>query len=340
MNKIILILFYFLLLSNFVYPQFTAGSGTSADPYQLSSLNDLIELNNHLQNGNNWSKGKFFILTNDINDTLRFPIGHLSDNSKCFQGNINGQNFIIPIKINIIGGSANNYRGLFTKVIDGVVSGIIVTGSITDTTTNGSTWMAGILGEATNTNISFCKNLADITNGTTVAGIVARAWRCNITNCENYGTIILTNKFAIPQGRNCNIGGITAWVEDTQILNCLNAGTVYSDYNISSGGIGGGISGYMHSGNQMINCINIGSVFAENYDYVAGLVGMNYTNCTIKKCINAGYVCGINLVNVGNFGNGGVAGIIGHNRSSIPLENCINIGVIEGANIGGIECPP
>ena len=64
-------------------PPFSGGSGTQADPYLISSKENLEELADSVLygvmqgNGDNWSNGKYFSLTYSITDTVRRPIGAL-----------------------------------------------------------------------------------------------------------------------------------------------------------------------------------------------------------------------------------------------------------------------
>ena len=94
-----------------------SGSGTATDPYLISSLNELYWVSEQTFSTLDWSDGKYFLQTKDIDasDTTNWsngwiPIGGrdshtLADNFKRFKGVYNGNNHSISdlyINSNII----------------------------------------------------------------------------------------------------------------------------------------------------------------------------------------------------------------------------------------------
>ena len=78
--------FYFELL------RFFGGNGTADNPYKINSEDDLRQLANDVNDGNNY-RGKFFILTADITlDGEWTPIGDFVDrkNNEPFSGTFDG----------------------------------------------------------------------------------------------------------------------------------------------------------------------------------------------------------------------------------------------------------
>jgi hypothetical protein len=87
------------------------GSGTQADPYQISTVDDLAQLNTDVLNNN--QIGLYFKLVNDIDvkDHELATIGLSGE--KEFAGNFDGNNYII---YNIYGENKSAFKGLFYKI--------------------------------------------------------------------------------------------------------------------------------------------------------------------------------------------------------------------------------
>ena len=72
----------FALISINLYG-FSGGSGTEIDPYLISNIDDWYKLADSVNRGVadcnippcNWSNSKYFKLTQDIQDTIRIPVG-------------------------------------------------------------------------------------------------------------------------------------------------------------------------------------------------------------------------------------------------------------------------
>ena len=299
----------------------------------------MVELHNFIKNGNNWSRNKHFRLTNDIPDTLKFPIG-TDTLSKCFQGNFSGGGFSIILNLNIPNQKQDTIcSGLFTRTNYANISGVTIKGSIVDTLNQNKVNVrtGGIVGLATNTSISHCKNYANIIGSGLTAGIVGMMLqKCQLVFNENYGNITHRSSGSVTV-RSANCGGIAAWIEDTDVRHCSNAGSIFIT---SFGNVGGGVIGYSSTDCRVEYCINIGSVIATIYQYLGGIIGMNYSNCTIQHNFNSGFVYGKEKSSVSWSTGNGIGGIIGHHRSNnSSLRNNFNSGVVKGegtANFGGV----
>ena len=73
--------------------QFSGGTGTEADPYQLSSATDWNTFANNVKNGNSYS-GKYFIMTNDFNVTTM-----VGSENKPFEGVFDGNGKTLGVEI-------------------------------------------------------------------------------------------------------------------------------------------------------------------------------------------------------------------------------------------------
>ena len=111
-----------------------AGTGTSGDPYQIATLNNLYWVT---QNSSSWATGKYFIQTADIDATATntwnsngsggfYGFSPIGNNTINFAGSYNGQNHTISgLYINL---SATNYIGLFGMTSStSIISGLGVT---------------------------------------------------------------------------------------------------------------------------------------------------------------------------------------------------------------------
>ena len=89
---------------------FAGGTGTAADPYKVSTPEQLFHLARTVIDGKNYD-GEYVVITNDI-DMADYPWTMHFDNSKPFCGTLDGQGYTID-NFNIVGIAGNN-AGLFS----------------------------------------------------------------------------------------------------------------------------------------------------------------------------------------------------------------------------------
>ena len=298
---------------------FAAGSGTEADPYQISTAQQLANLA-WLSNDWNGSKtylDKYYILTDNIdlgNKEWSKEISWSYDFKGVFDG---GGHTVCGLYINTTG----NYAGLFAKTEGAVIKNLTVSGRVV-----GKDHAGGIVGKAdTDSVIRNCTNLCEVSGNYYVGGICGDGWDASIYNCENIGNIT-----------GVEIGGICgenySSDKDIYILDCSNYGDITYDngnYGGQAGGICGSFSGKSCS---CSGCYNSGNVTCK-YGTAGGIIG-NFSG-TIEKCYNTG------TIKVLGYSSGAyVGGIVGEMHKNI--SNCYNRGgvIYEGtdnyAEIGGI----
>ena len=244
-----------------VTPTQPSGSGTSALPYQIASINNLYWLS---QNSSAWSS--YFIQTADIDasplaSSVGFsPIGKYMTQGTPFSGKYDGQNHVINnLTINR---NTASYIGLFGCLVNATISNLGLT------------------------NVA----ITGLTNTGALAG------DCNyhdtITNCFSTGTIT-GNKYNPNGYSNTNIaGGLIGSIENSNITNSYSACTVNGGDN--AGGLIGSIVYIQGNNSSISNCYASGSVTGNNN--VGGLVG-NVSNApTITNCYATGTVIGTNYV--------------------------------------------
>ena len=329
---------------------FGGGLGTELFPYEIYTLAHLYELSDSIKNSpaypaDNWSKGKYFILMNDIADSLRDPMGRATDNvtynHRPFQGFFDGNNYKITLAINnyveIINGNVSSiYYGLFSMTSNAKISNLIVDGYIRYTrglhSTTYSVGAGAIVGLAYDSNEVYnCISYVDITTErSSLGGIIGRtdySPMIKIENCVNYGNIESTGGY-LDHG---TIGGIIGIITGTllsEIINCYNFGEIKGHTGI------GGIIGRSNSSQTTITgCINFGFINGtENNIFISNSVGgiVGKANGAISNCINLGKITGVNDI-------GGIAGMTNSNTTITHIINCLNIADIEGNdNVGGI----
>jgi len=190
-TKIVCLLFL-ASVSSYSQP-FGGGSGTQQDPYQLSTLEHLLELSDSVVNAHNF-RDKHFILMNDITDSLRVPIGYRQHgfSARIFRGGtFNGQGHSINLAI-----EGFDTGGLFCEIANTTIMNVVINGYVREMRW-GST--GGIVGKINQggtepSKIINCVNNAYISAVGLAGGIVG--WVCNeliIKNCINIGTIEIPN---------------------------------------------------------------------------------------------------------------------------------------------------
>ncbi len=233
---------------------FSGGSGTEDDPYLLSTLADLQQLQTDCAAQKNHA-GEYFLLTADVTLPSSFlPIGSNSSGNGsyyyAFRGVFDGGGHTLTLD----NWTQNySYMGAFSYLYDSaVVKNLTVDGSIK---TSGST-VGGIVGYAYNGSGSIENCVSNVTveqtkalsNYNYVGGIAGQA-TCTITNCVNNGEIKAVGALT---------GGIAGYPRKT-VTYCLNTG------NITISGTGtsqikvGGIAG-QNATKSLYGCANTGLI--------------------------------------------------------------------------------
>jgi len=220
MRKILInLLVLTLLCSSSVMAQFS-GSGTSSDPYLISSESDLYNFVNAVNSGSTFS-GKYFMQTADIDlvEPQYFsngftPVGGYSGStpfSGTYDGGghsiskmtINGSENVAMFS-NVQNGCIKNLNlenlnfnvdgysivaGLVAEASNSTVSNVVVSGQMSASGEMTSLSFAGIVGQATNVSISGCLCMLTVDietaqfNSADVAGIANADSRTTVTNC-------------------------------------------------------------------------------------------------------------------------------------------------------------
>ena len=308
-----------------LFAQFSGGSGTITDPFQISTPQQLQEVRNY--------PDKHFILINDINarETKSWNDGKgftpIGSGENGFSGSFDGRNF--KISYLTINRPYSEYVGLF-----GLLTGAVVQNVHLDSVAIfGANATGGLAGQISNTRVLNSSVTGKVTGRTYVGGITGfnkgriehvqsqitisgRSYAGGITGI-NRGRIIRTTAKANVSGTGHNLGALVGNNYDGLISESISEGLVYSDDASSVGGLSGSNGG--------IIVRSFSSAEVSGRSYVGGLVGNNHSG-EIRWSYSSGNVSGFNLV-------GGFAGV---NRNQGVIEESYTTGKAEGTiDVGG-----
>ena len=253
------------------------GRGTEADPYQISTADQLKTFRDIVNgaNGQTQNPAACAELTADIdleNEAWK-PIGYASkyDETKAYSGTFDGKEHTISgLKVDV------PVSGLFGCTKNAAIKNLTVAGSVG----GGSCDIAGggIVGYSVGGAIENCGNLCEVKvrGSHPGGGIVGSASSLTITGCYNAGKV--------SKGDGMRGGGIVGKGENVNIYDCYNVGEI-DGYTSKRGGIVGETSGSVF----VYNCYNAGSVIkagSSNDDdkTVRGIVGGGDGTVQIQNC--------------------------------------------------------
>jgi gliding motility-associated-like protein len=301
MKKIVILLTLFLLFGT-VKAQFGGGTGSSGDPYQISTADHLAAMATNVNAFPSISyKGVYFKMMNDISLSGYANWDPIGNGSKYFKGIFDGDNKKIT---GLTISSGLGFRGLFGAIVDGC---IIKNVSIDNCTITGGSNTGGLAGS--------CR-------------MNIREMAITITNCHVSGTI------KGDKGVGGLIGGIQIFdgtggdTYNVFISNCSSSVNVSSSYiGAYIGGLIGTIIGSSASKKpRMSNCFATGSVTATGSTaYAGGLLGWLYY-ASVANCYARGAVSATDI----SAHASGLIGLI----SNTTVLNCYSTGLVTGAGLG------
>ncbi|MBN2021014.1 MAG: hypothetical protein JW749_12420 [Sedimentisphaerales bacterium] len=287
MKRSLFAIFVITVISISAQAKYSGGAGTSDDPYQIASADDLLALGADTNDYN-----KCFIQTNDIDldpnlsgkkvFTTAVIAPDTSNSSPDFQGAAFNGVFdgtghkISNLTVNTIG-TGNSYLGLFGYVSGGEIKNLGIE-NVSITNENEAVFIGGLAGQS-NGAISNCYSTGNISGDLScqIGGLVGNNGG-SISNCYSTGNI---------NGRNstCQLGGLVGY-SSGDIYDCNATGTVKGgDSSMELGGLAGYTDG------KVSHCFSTGSTINGNLSsYTGGLVGMAYGS--INDCYASGNITG------------------------------------------------
>ncbi len=264
MKRIVFAILIITVVFSIANAKYSGGSGTSNDPYLISTAEDMNQIGD---NSADWDK--HFKLTADINlsNYTGTEFSRIGTSTVPFNGVFNGDGHTIWSFTYTAENS--DYIGIFSTVGG---SGKIEDIFIADVNISGRDYIGGLAGYNEGT-IDNCSSTGKITGGSSlrnIGGLVGENWG-NISNCYSAA--------AVAGGEWTGyIGGLIG-ENYGDLSNCYAIGSVSGgdfSYNI------GGLTGENSSG-TISNCYAAGSVNGGDFSYnLGGLTGENYS--TISNC--------------------------------------------------------
>lgn len=330
---------------------FEGGTGTSEDPYQIATAEQLDAIRNNL--------GASYVLVNDI-DLSNYgnwvPIGwsfdpNPSPYSTFFNGTLDGQNHSISnLTINYDAFAADssnpcpNRLGLFYKIHAKL-------GNFGD----GCGWVriGGIVKNLNLDNINFSTTTEPLPRSGGIAGYTLG--RVLISNCNVSGSI----SDSATTGNSSTLGGLCGYIDYDELSDdipelsdCTSSVSItVSRTSPQAGEAGdvtcGGIVGSSSHFSNISNCINYGSITVSGLPFfrcvVGGIVG-KFLEGSIDKCVNYGTLSVEDSVYYFHYYLSGgcyIGGICGYSDGQcysnppadyrFTITNCVNSGNINGS---------
>lgn len=343
---------FFLLISTFSFG-YSGGDGSLATPWEISSVDSLLELA-----GDTANYDKYFVLTSDIDLA---GIGDLdgafsgaliapdcNDVSYGYQGEafsgvfdggghkisnltiiaqkdeIHNVGFFGKIEnavvkglilqdVTVFGGSTSKYVGGLAGVCSGVISDCQVIGSIYGNAGVGAVF--GSYKDIEGGSMVNCSSSGTVSGYVAVGGLVGINDGGSITDCHSLSIVVGE------MNSQC-LGGFVGKNEKGEISACHAIGSVSGGDNV------GGLVGWNRQG-ALKGCYAMGEV--NGHESVGGLAGLNYD--TIGCSYATGSVTGDVFV----------GGIVGSNITGSSISRCYATGDITGnlhiAGLVGLTSP-
>lgn len=299
------------LIANMQLYAFAGGSGSSADPWQISTPDHLDEVRNYLGTAHN---DKHFVLINDIDmDVPPYNVGYgwlpFGTASNQFAGKVNGNGF--SIENLFIARPTNWYIGLFGYIhAEAKISNL----TLSNVNITGYSQVGGLAGFSRGT-FTRCNVEGVISSDSRIGGLVGRNEGI-IDQCSSMGSVTATT--------GNNAGGLVGRNYDGYIISSYSKCDIYGYGNNSYGGL----IGWNEA--DVDNCFATGDVIGTLY--CGGMVGRNYDG-TISNCYATGNVTS---------STNGIGGLVGNNGGlpSIHFPTIVQsfaTGNVEGdGSVGGL----
>jgi hypothetical protein len=243
------------------------GSGSSADPYQIWTPQ---QMNTIGANSGDW--GQCFKLMADLDMSIYTgtQYNRIGNSATAFTGTFDGNGHVIGNLTYATGGAVNRV-GLFGYANGATIQNL---GLEYVSISTGGNQVGGIVGYSDNCSITSCHVTTGSVSGyLTVGALAGYTVNSTLVNCYATG---LVNGFAY-------IGGLAGLVDNGSVNKCYSISTVTGSYNSQNiGGLVGDNAG------SVTGCYAAGSV-SGTYG-VGGLVGTNEN--TVTNCYATGVVSG------------------------------------------------
>ena len=311
-----------------------AGSGTSIDPYQITTCGQIAEVNSHLNDA--------FILKNNLDCTLANNDIIIGSGDHPFTGVFDGDNHTITVNIN---STADDRTGLFRYVNEGTLKNLTVGGSVSSVSQNTGMIAGQVMNSLLLDNLhssgtvesegdstgglfgsTFCvTSISNSTSSATVNGTTATGGLIGIAGCMGPGPNITNSSATGNVTGTDNVGGLIG------SSYASNLDHVFATGNIIGQDYLGGLIGYNASFDpyKIFHAYATGSVSGRNY--LGGFIGYMDSGI-ISQSFSTGNVTSAAGDNIGGF--------LGHVGTPVTIRNSYSRGnaTIDGGegSIGGL----
>jgi|GEM_PF-1791993 len=325
-------------------PVFAGGTGTESDPYQISTCQQLEDLNYTPDDGDTYpllSTGNYYILKNDIDcsDTVNWNNGEGFVPIRDFFGYFDGNNKIISgLYINL---PESSDVGLFSKInifsrikdlglvnIDitgsysvgglvgsnsGIIENVYTTGKV-----EGGTDVGGLIGATYNSTEALIGSYssADVLGVNGVGGLIGDNNNSRIENSYSTGNV----------NGNTNVGGLIGDNFCSHIENSYSTGNVNGNTHVG-GLIGNNVGKDYYILATVVNSYSVGSVSGNSY--VGGLIGFN-SGDRVYNSFSVSNVSGVSHI-------GGFIGLLKYFPNLSLDEVIVNSGWYKAENNSGLK---
>ena len=207
-----------------------AGNGTEADPYVITTAQQLADLAWFINNNKSAYYSKHYKLGNDIDlsggtwTVIGFYDGSNASQKRGFKGIFDGNGKTISGLNNI--STEHKTMALFGYLDGGTIKNLTVSGAFSST----ASYNAGICGRSSGS-IYNCTNNVNITvvtsSGIAYAGGIAAYCTGNIGNCKNNGNLTADTTVNVYTGGICAQLGASG----STLSDCTNTGTITGNGN-------------------------------------------------------------------------------------------------------------
>lgn len=279
------------------------GSGTQSDPYIISSVTDLQNIENDLTAYYELGGNIDASATSGWNGNAGFvPITR-------FTGQLDGKGYTIS-DIHISRSGTDNQALLgqvFTSTA--VVKNLAISGSVT-----GKNYVGGLIGWMDDGTVSDCSSSCTVTATDYCGGLIGLMDAGEVDDCYATGSVTGDDR----------VGGLIGHTLGSTciIADCYATGAVSGDQDV-----GGLIGEFDHS--SVTDCYATGVVTATGSN-TGGLIGQSYHG-SITRCYATGAVSSSGGADVG-----GLLGDLAGGFGSTVITNCYARGAVSGAYVGGL----
>ena len=345
--------------TGFVATSFNGGNGTTGNPYQIATAQQLAFLARRVNAGGlnittftgfEAFQNTHFRLTNNIDLRSRAWVAIGGGQSAIFMGIFdgNGHEITLPqtIRQEVLTMRHNNHTGfgLFGRVHNARIENLNLRGDLID-------WQAppeiqnmsnrhigalvAVAGESTISNVTFVGHLSNIVAPRwqiMAGGLIGTARNVTLNNVRNEARInVISTEESLAY-----VGGIIGHAESASLTNVVNRGNI-SEVIATTALYIGGIIGHANGIVSIYNFANYGNVHADLFAFhvrprtanAGGVIGRLVN--TVSSSITNGYNTG-NVTILGSPTQSGslVGGIGGHLMSNVTIENVYSIGTLTG----------